>query len=97
MSTFFDSSFPGFDELPLIRYLFHNCRYTELLQLDECFLVDVPETWMSAQLVEPLFEEGVMNLNFLGQLLSILDSSLAHNFVAAVHTELVKAQVRHNF
>ena len=46
-----------------------------------------------AELVEPLFEEGVINLNFLPQLASTLNSSMVANFVAAVLKELVKAQV----
>ena len=49
-----------------------------------------------AELVEPLFEEGVINLNFLGHLSSTLILSLADNFVAAVLKEFLKAQVRHN-
>ena len=72
-----------------------KCRFTELLQSAEDFLVDIPKLWeYTAELVEPLFEEGVINLNFLGLLSSTLDSSLVANFVAAVLKELVKAQVR---
>ena len=72
-----------------------KCRFTELLQSAEDFLVDIPKLWeYTAALVEPLFEEGVINLNFLGLLSSTLDSSLVANFVAAVLKELVKAQVR---
>ena len=57
--------------------------------------MDIPKLWeYTAELVEPLFEEGVINLNFLGLLSSTLDSSLVANFVAAVLKELVKAQVR---
>jgi len=56
--------------------------------------VDIPKLWeYVAELVEPLFEEGVINLNFLPQLSSTLNSSLVANFVAAVLKELVKAQV----
>ena len=81
-----------------LQYLFRNCRYTELIQLAEYFLVDVSEFWeYTAELVEPLFEEGVINLKFLLQLSSILNSSLADNFIAAVLKELVKAQVKHKF
>lgn len=73
-----------------------STRFTELLQSAEDFLVDIPKLWeYTAELVEPLFEEGVINLNFLGQLSSTLNSSLVANFVAAVLKELVKAQVRH--
>jgi hypothetical protein len=56
--------------------------------------VDIPKLWeYVAELVEPLFEEGVINLNFLPQLSSTLNSSLVANFIAAVLKELVKAQV----
>lgn len=66
--------------------------FTELLQSAEDFIVDIPKLWeYVAELVEPLFEEGVMNLNFLPQLSSTLNSSLVANFVAAVLKELVKA------
>ena len=75
-----------------------KCRFTELLQSAEDFLVDIPKLWeYTAELVEPLFEEGVINLNFLGLLSSTLDSSLVANFVAAVLKELVKAQVRRSY
>ena len=75
-----------------------NCsflfRFTELLQSAEDFIVDIPKLWeYVAELVEPLFEEGVINLNFLPQLASTLNSSMVANFVAAVLKELVKAQV----
>ena len=75
-----------------------NCsflfRFTELLQSAEDFIVDIPKLWeYVAELVEPLFEEGVINLNFLPQLSSTLNSSMVANFVAAVLKELVKAQV----
>ena len=46
------------------------------------------------QLVEPLFEEGAINLQFLSELSSILNSSLAADFVAAVLKELVSVQVK---
>ena len=56
--------------------------------------MDIPKLWeYVAELVEPLFEEGVINLNFLPQLSSTLNSSLVANFIAAVLKELVKAQV----
>ena len=56
--------------------------------------MDIPKLWeYVAELVEPLFEDGVINLNFLPQLSSILNSSLVANFVAAVLKELVKSQV----
>ena len=75
-----------------------NCsflfRFTELLQSAEDFIVDIPKLWeYVAELVEPLFEEGVINVNFLPQLSSTLNSSMVANFVAAVLKELVKAQV----
>ena len=57
--------------------------------------MDIPKLWeYVAELVEPLFEEGVINLNFLPQLSSTLNSSMVANFVAAVLKELVKAQVK---
>ena len=56
--------------------------------------MDIPKLWeYVAELVEPLFEEGVINLNFLAQLSSTLNSSFVANFIAAVLKELVKAQV----
>ena len=72
-----------------------NCsflfRFTELLQSAEDFIVDIPKLWeYVAELVVPLFEEDVINLNFLPQLSSILNSSMVANFVAAVLKELVK-------
>ena len=75
-----------------------NCsflfRFIELLQSAEDFIVDIPKLWeYVAEPVEPLFEDGVINLNFLPQLSSILNSSMVANFVAAVLKELVKAQV----
>ena len=80
-----------------LRYPFWNYRFTELLQSAEDFLVYIPRLWeYMAELVEPLFEEGVINLNFLGHLSSTLILSLADNFVAAVLKEFLKAQVRHN-
>nr|CAH0099116.1 unnamed protein product [Daphnia galeata] len=67
--------------------------FTGLLQSAEDFIVDIPKLWeYVAELVEPLFEEGVINVNFLPQLSSILNSSMVANFVAAVLKELVKAQ-----
>ena len=81
----------------LSRVIF-NCsflfRFTELLQSAEDFIVDIPKLWeYVAELVEPLFEEGVINLNFLPQLSMTLNSSMAAHFVAAVLKALVKEQV----
>jgi hypothetical protein len=71
-------------------------RYTQLFQKD--FIVDIPKLWeYVAELVVPLFEEGVINLNFLPQLSSTLNSSMAAHFVAAVLKELVKVQVSRAF
>ena len=57
--------------------------------------MEVPEFWgYTAELIEPLFEESVMNLNFLGQLSLTLNSFFVANFVAAVLKELVKAQIK---
>ena len=82
----------------LRRVLIFNCsflfRFTELFEWAEDFIVDVPKLWeYVAEVVEPLFEDGVINLNFLSQLSSTLNSSMAAHFVAAVLKELVKAQV----
>jgi hypothetical protein len=69
-------------------------RFTKLFQSAEDFIVDIPKLWgYVAELVEPLFEEGVMNLKFLPQLSSTLSSSLVADFVAAVLKELVRVQV----
>ena len=75
--------------------LIFNCsflfRFTELLQSAEDFIVDMPKLWeYVAEVVEPLFEDGVINLNFLPQLSSTLNSSMAAHFVAAALKELVK-------
>lgn len=71
-------------------------RFTELLQGAEDWMVIFPKLlWESAvELVEPLFEEGVINLKFLPQLSSVLNSPLAADFVAAVLKELVLVQVK---
>lgn len=75
-------------------YPFTRRRFSDLLQSAEDFLVDVPKLWeYTAELVEPAFEDGVINLNFLGQLSSTLNSELVAHFIAAVLKELVKAQV----
>ncbi|XP_046457222.1 eukaryotic translation initiation factor 4 gamma 3-like isoform X2 [Daphnia pulex] len=67
--------------------------FTKLFQSAEDFIVDIPKLWeYVAELVEPLFEEGVMNLKFLPQLSSTLSSSLVVDFVAAVLKELVRVQ-----
>ncbi|XP_046633301.1 eukaryotic translation initiation factor 4G-like isoform X3 [Daphnia pulicaria] len=68
--------------------------FTELLQGAEDWMVIFPKLlWESAvELVEPLFEEGVINLKFLPQLSSVLNSPLAADFVAAVLKELVLVQ-----
>lgn len=69
-------------------------RFTEVLQCAEDFIVDIPKLWeYLAEMVEPIFEEGVVNFNFLGQL-SVPLGSFATNFVAAILRELVKAQVK---
>ncbi len=65
--------------------------FTELFQSAEYFIVDIPKLWeYVAELVEPLFEEGVINLNFLPQLSSTLNSSMVANFVSAVLKKLDK-------
>ena len=61
-----------------------------MLQCAEDFLVDIPKLWeYLAELLEPLFEEAVVHLSFLGPLSSFVSSSLAANFIAAVLKELV--------
>jgi hypothetical protein len=75
-----------------------NCsflfRFTQLFESAEVFIVYIPKMWeYVAVLVVPLFEEGVINLNFLPQLSSTLNSSMVTHFVAAVLKELVKEQV----
>ncbi len=75
-----------------------NCsflfRFTQLFESAEVFIVVIPKLWeYVAELVVPLFEESVINLNFLPQLSSILNLSMAAHFVAAVLKELVKEQV----
>ena len=71
-------------------------RYTKFLEMAEDWIVRFPNLlWESAvELVEPLFEEGAINLQFLSELSSILNSSLAADFVAAVLKELVSVQVK---
>jgi hypothetical protein len=86
--------------LILLSYLrrvliYFNCsflfRFTELFEWAEDFIVDIPKLWeYVAEVVEPLFEDGVINLNFLSQLSSTLNSSMAAHFVAAALKELVK-------
>ena len=68
--------------------------FTELFQSAEYFIVDIPKLWeYVAELVEPLFEEGVINVNFLPQFSSILNSSMVANFVGAVLNEFLRAKV----
>ena len=64
-----------------------------MLQSAEDFLVDIPKFWeYLAEMIEPLFEDDAMGLDFLASLSSSL-GSLASPFVAAVLKELVIAQV----
>ena len=95
--TFWKGELPTIYSWILRKAVFNfivHFRFTELLQSAEDFIVDIPKLWeYVAELVEPLFEEGVINLNFLPQLSSMLNSSLVANFVAAVLKELVKVQV----
>lgn len=66
--------------------------FNEVLQCAEDFIVDIPMLWeYLAEMVEPVFEDGVVNFNFLGQLSSPL-GSYATKLVAAILRELVKAQ-----
>nr|CAH0099124.1 unnamed protein product [Daphnia galeata] len=67
--------------------------FTGLLQSAKDLIVDIPKLWeYVAELVEPLFEEGVINVNFLPQFSSILNSSMVGNFVGAVLNEFVRAK-----
>ena len=45
-------------------------------------------------MVEPIFEDGVVNIGFLGELAEILSPAMAPSFVAATLKELVNAPVR---
>jgi len=66
---------------------------TELLQSAEDFIVDIPKLWeYVAELVEPIFNDGVVPLVFMKPLSSLVDSSLVPNFIAATLKELVKTQ-----
>jgi len=66
-----------------------------ILQTAEDFLVDIPKLWeYLAQMVEPIFEDGVVNIGFLGELAEILSPAMAPSFVAATLKELVNAPVR---
>ena len=65
-----------------------------ILQAAEDFLVDIPKLWeYLAQMVEPIFEEGIVNIDFLGQLAAILSPTMASSFVAATLKEMVNALV----
>ena len=68
--------------------------FEAVLQAAEDVLVYIPKLWdYLAQLVEPIFEEGVVNIAFLGKLAAILSPTMAPIFVAATLKELVYAQV----
>ena len=68
--------------------------FTELFQSAEDFIVDVPKLWeYVAELVEPLFEDDAIDLDFLTQLSSILKPSLVVDFLVAVLKELVNTLV----
>ncbi len=70
------------------------CRFLEVLQSAEDFLVDIPKLWeYLAEIVDPLFSDSVVPLTFLRPLSSSVNTSLAANFVAAIIKELVKTQV----
>ena len=84
--------------LHVLRGVIFDCtcwfRFTGLLQSAKDLIVDIPKLWeYMAELVEPLFEEGVINVNFLPQFSSILNSSMVGNFVGAVLNEFVRAKV----
>ena len=68
--------------------------FTELFQSAEDFIVDVPKLWeYVAELVEPLFEDDGIDLDFLTQLSSILNPTLVVDFSVAVLKELVNTLV----
>jgi len=68
-----------------------------ILQSAEDFLVDIPRLWeYLAQFVEPIFEEGVVNMAFIG-LASILSPTMAPSFVAATLEELANSMVFYYF
>jgi len=80
------------------RNLFSTTQVLEgfesVLQATEDYLVEIPVLWKSlAQIVEPIFQEGLVNIAFLGQLCAALDPALAPSFVAATLKELVNALV----
>ncbi len=65
-----------------------------VLQSADDFLVDIPLLWdYLAQLVEPILEEGVVNIAFLGELAAILSPTMAPRFVAATLEELANSEV----
>ena len=65
-----------------------------VLQSAEDFLVDIPKLWeYLAQLVEPIFEEGVVKIAFIGELAAILNPTMAPSFVAATLEELANSLV----
>ena len=68
--------------------------FTELFQSAEDFIVDIPKLWeYVAELVEPLFEDDGIDLDFLTQLSSILNPTLVVDFSVAVLKELVNTLV----
>jgi len=68
--------------------------FQEVLQGAEQSFIDIPKLWeYLAQLIQPIFEEGIVDIRFLGTLAGSLNPSLAPHFVAATLKELVNAQV----
>ncbi len=66
-----------------------------MLQKSKNFLVEVPKVWeYLADMIEPIFEGGVVSLRFLQGFSRILGPSSANEFVAAILMELVNAPVR---
>lgn len=66
----------------------------EVLQGAEKSFVDIPKLWeYLAQLIQPIFEDGIVAIGFLGTLAAKLNPSVAPHFVAATLKELVHAQV----
>lgn len=68
--------------------------FEEVLQGAKQSFIDIPKLWeYLAQLIQPIFEEGIVDIGFLGTLAESLNPSLATHFVAATLKELVSAQV----
>jgi len=66
-----------------------------ILRKADYFFFDIPNLWeYLAQIIAPIFEEGIVNLGFLGDLSRAMVPYLAPCFVAAILKELVISLVR---